>query len=87
LSVASLIVMPVLGIAKRRRGARLGPAVTAGEGSQNLLCAYLSAAVLAGLLANTLLGWWWLDPAVALGIAGLAMREGIEAWHGEECSC
>jgi len=43
--------------------------------------------VLAGLLANTLLGWWWLDPAVALGIAGLAMREGIEAWHGEECSC
>ena len=69
------------------RGARLGPAVTAGEGSQNLLCAYLSAAVLAGLLANTLLGWWWLDPAVALGIAGLAMREGIEAWHGEECGC
>jgi divalent metal cation (Fe/Co/Zn/Cd) transporter len=87
LSVASLIVMPVLGIAKRRLGARLGSAATAGEGNQNLLCAYLAAAVLAGLLANTLLGWWWLDPAVALGIAGLAVREGIEAWHGEECGC
>ncbi len=85
LSVASLIVMPVLGVAKRHLGARLGSAATAGEGTQNLLCAYLAAAVLAGLLANTLLGWWWLDPAVALGIAGLAVREGIEAWHGEEC--
>jgi divalent metal cation (Fe/Co/Zn/Cd) transporter len=85
LSVASLLVMPVLGVAKRHLGARLGSAATAGEGTQNLLCAYLAAAVLAGLLANTLLGWWWLDPAVALGIAGLAVREGIEAWHGEEC--
>jgi divalent metal cation (Fe/Co/Zn/Cd) transporter len=45
----------------------------------------LAAGVLAGLLANTLLGWWWLDPVVALGIAGLAVREGVEAWHGEEC--
>jgi divalent metal cation (Fe/Co/Zn/Cd) transporter len=45
----------------------------------------LAVAVLAGLLANTLLGWWWLDPVVALGIAGLAVREGVEAWHGEEC--
>ena len=87
LSIASLIVMPILGMAKRRLGARLDSAATAGEGTQNLLCAYLAAAVLAGLLANTLLGWWWLDPVVALGIAGLAVREGIEAWHGEECSC
>ena len=87
LSIASLIVMPVLGIAKRRLGARLDSAATAGEGTQNLLCAYLAAAVLAGLLANTLLGWWWLDPVVALGIAGLAVREGTEAWHGEECGC
>ena len=85
LSIASLIVMPALGVAKRRLGARLDSAATAGEGTQNLLCAYLATAVLAGLLANTLLGWWWLDPAVALGIAGLAAREGIEAWHGEEC--
>ena len=87
LSIASLIVMPVLGTAKRRLGARLDSAATAGEGTQNLLCAYLAAAVLAGLLANTLLGWWWLDPVVALGIAGLAVREGTEAWHGEECGC
>jgi len=87
LSIASLIVMPVLGAAKRRLGARLGSAATAGEGNQNLLCAYLAAAVLIGLLANTVLGWWWLDPVVALGIAGLAVREGIEAWHGEECGC
>ena len=85
LSIASLIVMPALGVAKRRLGARLDSAATAGEGTQNLLCAYLAAAVLAGLLANTLLGWWWLDPVVALGIAGLAVREGAEAWHGEEC--
>jgi divalent metal cation (Fe/Co/Zn/Cd) transporter len=87
LAIASLIVMPALGVAKRRLGARLGSAATAGEGTQNLLCAYLAAAVLAGLLANTLLGWWWLDPVVALGIAGLAVREGIQAWHGEECGC
>ena len=87
LAVASLIVMPVLGMAKRRLGARLGSPATAGEGIQNLLCAYLAAAVLAGLLANTVLGWWWLDPVVALGIAILAVREGIEAWHGEECGC
>ena len=87
LSIASLIVMPALGVAKRRLGTRLGSGATAGEGNQNLLCAYLAAGVLAGLLANTVLGWWWLDPVVALGIAGLAVREGIEAWHGEECGC
>jgi divalent metal cation (Fe/Co/Zn/Cd) transporter len=87
LSIASLAVMPALGIAKRRLGARLESGATAGEGTQNLLCAYLAAAVLAGLLANTFLGWWWLDPAVALGIAALAVREGIEAWHGEDCTC
>jgi divalent metal cation (Fe/Co/Zn/Cd) transporter len=87
LAIASLIVMPALGVAKRRLGTRLGSAATAGEGTQNLLCAYLAAVVLAGLLANTVLGWWWLDPVVALGIAGLAVREGIESWHGEECGC
>jgi len=87
LAIASLIVMPVLGTAKRRLGARLGSAATAGEGNQNLVCAYLAAAVLAGLLANAMLGWWWLDPVVALGIAGLAVREGIEAWNGDECAC
>jgi divalent metal cation (Fe/Co/Zn/Cd) transporter len=85
LSVASLIVMPALGVAKRRLGNRLGSGATSGEGTQNLLCAYLAGAVLLGLLANTLLGWWWLDPVVGLGIAALAVREGIESWRGEDC--
>jgi divalent metal cation (Fe/Co/Zn/Cd) transporter len=83
ISIASLMIMPALGIAKRHIGVRLGSAATRGEGSQNLLCAYLAAAVLAGLLANTWLGLWWLDPAIALGIAVLAVREGREAWNGE----
>jgi divalent metal cation (Fe/Co/Zn/Cd) transporter len=87
LSIASLAVMPALGIIKRRLGTRLESGATAREGTQNLLCAYLAAAVLAGLLANTFLAWWWLDPAVALGIAALAVHEGIEAWRGEDCAC
>lgn len=85
LAIASLVLMPLLGVAKKRLGTRLGSGATAGEGTQNLLCAYLAAAVLIGLLANTLLGWWWLDPAVGLLIAGLAVREGITAWRGEDC--
>ena len=85
LSIASLIVMPVLGVAKKRLAKRLNSGATSGEGSQNLLCAYLAAGVLAGLLANMLLGWWWLDPVVALGIAALALREGVEAWRGQDC--
>ena len=85
LAISSLIVMPLLGIAKKRLGARLDSGATAGEGTQNLLCAYLAAAVLIGLLANTLLGWWWLDPTVGVLIAGLAVREGITAWRGEDC--
>jgi divalent metal cation (Fe/Co/Zn/Cd) transporter len=85
LSLASVIVMPLLGVAKKRLGARLDSGATSGEGTQNLLCAYLAAAVLVGLLANTLLGWWWLDPVVGLGIAALAVREGIDAWRGEDC--
>jgi divalent metal cation (Fe/Co/Zn/Cd) transporter len=68
--------------AKQRIGQRLGSAATAGEGTQNLLCAYMAAGVLAGLVANTAFGWWWLDPAVALGIAALAISEGREAWAG-----
>ncbi|MFD7595708.1 cation diffusion facilitator family transporter [Kitasatospora sp. NPDC059812] len=87
LSMSSLIVMPLLGRAKRRLGKILDSGATSGEGTQNLLCAYLAAAVLVGLLANTLFGLWWLDPVVGLLVAGLAVREGIEAWRGEECGC
>jgi divalent metal cation (Fe/Co/Zn/Cd) transporter len=87
LSVSSIAIMPLLGHAKQQIGAQLDSAATAGEGTQNMLCAYLAAGVLIGLLANTLLGAWWLDPAVALGIAALAVREGGEAWQGEGCAC
>jgi divalent metal cation (Fe/Co/Zn/Cd) transporter len=85
LSVTSLIVMPLLGIAKKRIGASIDSLATEGEGIQNLLCAYLAAAVLLGLLANTLFGLWWLDPAVGLLIATLAIHEGREAWQGDDC--
>jgi divalent metal cation (Fe/Co/Zn/Cd) transporter len=66
-------------------GERLGSSATKSEGRQNMLCAYLSAGLLVGLAGNALLGLWWLDPAVALAIAGVALREGREAWRGEAC--
>jgi divalent metal cation (Fe/Co/Zn/Cd) transporter len=77
--------MPMLGRAKQRIGQRLGSVATRGEGQQNMLCACLSAALLAGLLGNALLGAWWLDPAAALVIAAVALREGLESWRGEGC--
>lgn len=85
LSVASLITMPMLGIAKERLADQLGSAATKGEGRQNMLCAYLAAALLVGLLGNALVGAWWLDPIVGLLIAGVAVKEGREAWRGEGC--
>lgn len=85
LTAASLLVMPVLGVVKQRLGRRLGSGATAGEGAQNLLCAYLAGAVLVGLAANSRLGWWWLDPVVGLAVAAVAVREGVEAWRGAEC--
>jgi divalent metal cation (Fe/Co/Zn/Cd) transporter len=85
LAVASLVGMPLLGVVKKRIGARLGSVATRGEGAQNVLCAYLAGALLVGLLGNALFGAWWLDPTVALVIAGLAVREGVEAWRGEGC--
>jgi divalent metal cation (Fe/Co/Zn/Cd) transporter len=85
LTAVSLVLMPYFGVAKRRVGARLGSRATTGEGMQNILCAYLSAAVLAGLVANALLGWWWADPVAALVIAAVAVREGLESWRGADC--
>ena len=85
LAASSLVVMPVLGIAKQRIGEQIGSVATKGEGAQNLLCAYMAAALLIGLTGNALLGAWWLDPVAALVIAGLAVNEGIEAWRGESC--
>ncbi|GAA3827077.1 cation transporter [Sphaerisporangium flaviroseum] len=80
----SLVSMPLLGLAKRRLGARLGSVATTGEGTQNLLCALVAGGVLAGLTATSL-GWWWLDPAVALVLAAVAVREGRNAWRGHSC--
>src|SRR4051794_7958243 len=85
LATVTLATMPPLAVAKGRVGAKLGSSATISEGRQNLLCAYLSAGLLAGLLANALLGWWWADPAVALGIAAVAVKEGRESWRGESC--
>ena len=87
LAVSSIVVMPLLGRAKQRVGERLGSGATAGEGAQNLLCAYMAAGVLVGLAANAALGWWWLDPVIALVIAAIAIREGREAWGGKGCAC
>jgi divalent metal cation (Fe/Co/Zn/Cd) transporter len=87
LSLGTLCVCPWLGRAKLRLGEQLGSPATAGEGRQNLICAYLAAAVLIGLLANTLVGIWWLDPVVALAIATLAIWEGRRSWRGESCEC
>jgi divalent metal cation (Fe/Co/Zn/Cd) transporter len=83
--MSSVLVMPALGRAKQRIGSRLGSGATAGEGTQNMLCAYLAAGVLAGLALNATLGLWWADPTVALGIAVVAIREGCETWRGDGC--
>lgn len=85
LTASSVIGMPLLGIAKQRVAKELGSVATHGEGTQNLLCAYLAAAVFVGLAGNALFGLWWLDPVAALVIGGIAVREGFETWRGEGC--
>lgn len=85
LAVASLLVMPVLSTAQRRTGRALGSRSVVADGTQTLLCTYLSAVLLAGLLLNATLGWYWLDPVAALVIAAVAVREGVEAWQGKGC--
>ncbi|WP_271221820.1 hypothetical protein [Streptosporangium carneum] len=83
-TAVSLVSMPLLGLAKRRLGARLGSAATSGEGTQNLLCAAVAAGVLAGVALNGV-GWWWADPAMAVLLAAVAVREGRKAWRGQSC--
>ena len=85
LTASSLLVMPWLGRAKIKLSKVLNSAAAKGEGRQNVLCAYLSAAVLAGLLGNAFFGLWWLDPLAALYIAYVAVQEGREAWRGDDC--
>src|SRR3954447_18587621 len=87
LAIVSLIAMPLLGRAKQRLGMRLDSAATAGEGTQNMLCAYLAGALLIGLVGNAAFGAWWLDPVAALAIAGVALNEGREIWQGDDCGC
>jgi divalent metal cation (Fe/Co/Zn/Cd) transporter len=84
-TASSIVLMPALGVAKRRLGRELGSGATSGEGTQNLLCAAQGAAVLLGLAANAIAGVWWLDGAIALGLAAFAVNEGREAWRGEGC--
>lgn len=79
--------MPLLARAKRRVGQALNSSATVSEAGQNMICAYLSVALLVGLLLNALAGWWWADPAAALVIAALATREGVESLRGERCDC
>jgi divalent metal cation (Fe/Co/Zn/Cd) transporter len=79
--------MPLLALAKRNVGRQLNSSATVSEATQNMICAYLSVALLVGLLLNAVAGWWWADPAAALLIAGVAAREGRESWRGQICDC
>ncbi|MET8524628.1 cation transporter [Micromonospora sp. NPDC005172] len=85
LAVASLIVMPMLVRAKRRTGRELGSATVMADSTQTMLCTYLSVVLLVGLVLNAVWGWSWADPIAALVIAGVAVKEGLEAWRGEHC--
>ncbi|MFF5969016.1 cation transporter [Streptomyces collinus] len=85
LAALSLAVMPFLSAAQRRAGRELGSASAVADSKQTLLCTYLSAVLLVGLLANSLFGWSWADPIAALVIAAVAVKEGREAWRGDSC--
>lgn len=81
----SLAIMPALSLAQRGAGREFGSASAVADSKQTLLCTYLSAILLAGLALNGLLGWSWADPIAALGIAAIAIREGVNAWRGDPC--
>jgi divalent metal cation (Fe/Co/Zn/Cd) transporter len=84
-AAASVVIMPLLVWAKRRAGRELGSATVMADSMQTMLCTYLSAILLIGLVLNATLGWSWADPIAALVIAAVAAREGIQAWRGEQC--
>jgi Co/Zn/Cd efflux system component len=87
LAALSLAVMPLLSYAQRRAGRELGSRSAVADSKQTLLCTYLSAVLLVGLVLNSLFGWSWADPIAALVIAGIAVKEGLEAWRGDSCAC
>jgi divalent metal cation (Fe/Co/Zn/Cd) transporter len=86
LAAVSLAVMPFLSFAERRAGRDLGSASAIADSKQTLICSYLAAALLVGLLLNILFGWAWADSVAALVIVGFAVREGLEAWRGDACN-
>ncbi len=86
LAALSVVIMPFLSFAERRAGTELGSATAIADSKQTLICTYLSAAVLAGLVLNSLFGWWWADAVAGLVIAAFALREGLEAWRGDACA-
>lgn len=86
ITAVSVVVMPFLSFAERRAGRELGSATAVADSMQTLICTYLSAAVLVGLVLNSLLGWWWADALAGLVIAAFAIREGAEAWRGDACA-
>ena len=86
ITALSVVVMPFLSLAERRAGRELGSATAVADSKQTLLCTYLSAAVLIGLVLNSAFGWWWVDAIAGLVIAGFAVREGVEAWRGDACA-
>jgi len=83
----SLVVMPALAWGKRRVAAGLGSVALKADAAETQLCTYLSAIVLVGLAANSLFGWWWMDPIAGLGVAAVAIREGREAWTSGDLCC
>ena len=85
IAALSLLIMPVLSWLQRRAGRELGSRTAVADSKQTLLCTYLSAVLLAGLVLNSTLGWWWADAGAALVIAAIAVREGISAWKGDTC--
>lgn len=86
ITALSVVIMPFLSLAERRTGRELGSATAVADSKQTLICTYLSAAVLVGLVVNSLFGWWWADAIAGLVIAAFAIREGIEAWRGDACA-
>jgi divalent metal cation (Fe/Co/Zn/Cd) transporter len=84
LAAVSLLFMPLLAFAKRRTGSAMNSRTLLADATETLLCSYLSAILLVGLVLNATVGWWWADPLAAIGIAYLAVREGVEAWRGGE---
>ncbi len=86
LALVSVTLMPLFGHAKKRIGNQLRSAATTGEGTQNILCAYLSLTILVGLAANAFFGLWWADPLVALIVAIVALQTGARTWRGDGCA-